>query len=197
MVDRNGKGKSGSSRGLNSRDNIIEAEEDKGYLAALNTIMIEATSMAVENIAHGEATGICPIEAEALAPPLEDDGDDAPTLMEWILWYAFTKKEARSCNTLLERHKVTPSPSDEEEMEMRQLAQLRREIELYVMADELMSTTEWMEMSNSNDLEDGTVGDLEDESVSDSEDESEGESDSDDDESEFAVLSDAPVMECE
>ena len=85
--------------------------------------------MATENIAQREATGICPIEAEALATHMVDNGNDggndAPTLTEWMLWYAGTRKEARCHDVLLEQHKVSPCLSDKEVKEMREVAQPR------------------------------------------------------------------------
>jgi len=108
MFEGNGKESMG---GLGSKDDTIEAE-DKAYQAALNAIVVEATRMAAQKIAQREATGICPIEAEALGTHMvddgDDDGDDAPTPTEWMLWYADTRKEARSHNALLEQHKVSP-----------------------------------------------------------------------------------------
>ena len=56
----------------------------------------------------------------------------------------FHKKEASSRDVLPERHKVTPFLSDEETPETRELAQLKREIEIFMMTDELMSVTEGM-----------------------------------------------------
>ena len=92
MVEGNRKGEPGSSEGLNSRENIIKAKEDKACLAALNATMIETTRMAIENIAHREVMAIYPIEAEALAPPLDGNRNDTPTPVEWMLWYVSTKK---------------------------------------------------------------------------------------------------------
>mmetsp|Transcript_9251 Transcript_9251/g.16818 ORF Transcript_9251/g.16818 Transcript_9251/m.16818 type:complete len:95 (+) Transcript_9251:415-699(+) len=56
----------------------------------------------------------------------------------------------------------------EEVKEMREVAQLRREIEHSMVADELMVATEWIERrNNNNDQEDESVGYSEDETVSD------------------------------
>ena len=156
--------------------------------------------MIAGNIAQREAMGICPIEAEALASHMVDDGDeagnDASTPTEWMLWYADTRKEARSHDALLEQHKVSPFLSDEEVKEMMEVAQLRRKIEHSMVADELMAATEWIERrNNNNDQEDESVGYSEDETVSDSEDKSEGESDADDNGSDFVVLPAAPPMD--
>ena len=102
--------------------------------------------MVAENIAQREAMGIFPIEAEALPSHMVDDGDeagdDAFTPTEWMLWYADTRKEVRSHDALLEQHKVSPFLSDEEVKEMREVAQLRREIEHSMVNDELRAATE-------------------------------------------------------
>ena len=126
----------------------------------------------------------------------DNDGNDAPTTTEWTLWYAATRKETRSHDAHLEQQKVFPFLSDEEVNEMREVAQLRREIEHSMVVDKLMAATEWIERrNNNNDHEDESVGYSEDETVSDSEDKSEGESDADDNGSDFVVLPAAPPMD--